>query len=83
MWHTMPSWEMWQKFYLYQSLLYSSALIRFLALRLKKSPEAVYQEDFGGVRYLFLRGMDPAFPGRGVYADKPDFELICKIAEVE
>ena len=74
---------MWQKFYLYQSLLYSAALIRFLSLRLKKSPEKVYEEDFGGVRYLFLRGIDPAVPGRGIYADKPDFELICKIAEVE
>lgn len=75
--------EMWNKFYLYQSLLYSSALLRFLALRLGKSPEEAYREDYGGVRYLFLRGMDPAAPGRGVYADRPDFELICKIAEVE
>ena len=74
---------MWQKFYLYQSLLYSSALIRFLSLRLKKSPREVYDQDFGGVRYLFLRGIDPDVPGRGIYADKPDFELICKIAEVE
>ena len=74
---------MWQKFYLYQSLLYSSALIRFLSMRLDMEPEDVYNQYFGGVRYLFLRGMNPAAPGRGIYADKPDFELICKIAEVK
>ena len=75
--------EMWQKFYLYQSLLYSSALIRFLSLRLEKSPQEVYDQDFGGTIYLFLRGVDPEVPGRGIYADKPDFKLICDIAEVE
>jgi len=75
--------EMWQKFYLYQSLLYSSALIRFLSLRLEKTPEEVYDQDFGGTIYLFLRGVDPEVPGRGIYADKPDFKLICNIAEVE
>ena len=75
--------EMWQKFYLYQSLLYSSALIRFLSLRLHKSPKDVYDQDFGGTIYLFLRGVDPEVPGRGIYADKPNFKLICEIAEVE
>ena len=75
--------EMWQKFYLYQSLLYTSALIRFLSLRLEKSPQEVYDQDFGGTFYLFLRGVDPEVPGRGIYADKPDFKLICDIAEVE
>ena len=75
--------EMWQKFYLYQSLLYSSALIRFLSLRLGKTAQEIYDQYFGGTIYLFLRGVDPNVPGRGIYADKPDFKLICDIAEVE
>ena len=72
---------MWNKFYLYQSLLYSSALIRFLHLRTGKSAEEVYERMYGGVRYFFLRGVD--LSGRGIYSGRPDLDLINEIAEVE
>ena len=71
---------MWEKFYLYQSLLYSAVLIRFLSFRTGLTPEQIYDQQFGGVRYLFLRGMDPAVPGRGIFSCKPSFELLNEIA---
>jgi exodeoxyribonuclease V beta subunit len=49
-----------------QALLYAVAVQRWLQLRLG----AAYDFDmhFGGVRYLFCRGLDPTSPGRGVVA---------------
>ena len=73
-------YPMWEKFYLYQSLLYSAVLIRFLSFRTGKKPEEIYDHQFGGVRYLFLRGIDPAVPGRGIFSCKPSFELLNEIA---
>jgi exodeoxyribonuclease V beta subunit len=56
-----------------QYLIYSLALHRHLKLRL---PDYDYDRDFGGVRYLFLRGMSPAHPGQGIYETKLSRELI-------
>uniref|UniRef100_UPI003AA951A5 exodeoxyribonuclease V subunit beta n=1 Tax=Candidatus Electronema sp. TJ TaxID=3401573 RepID=UPI003AA951A5 len=55
-----------------QYLIYSIALRRFLARRIKGCS---YERHFGGVFYLFLRGMRPDF-GAGVFADKPPQALI-------
>ncbi len=65
--------EMYQNLYPLQYLLYTVALDRWLALRI---PDYDYDRDFGGVRYLFLRGVDPQHPGRGVFADRPAHGLI-------
>ncbi len=52
-----------------QYLLYTLALHRYLGARL---PGYDYREDFGGVYYLFLRGMRPETgAGRGVYFSRP------------
>ncbi|HHJ14993.1 MAG TPA: exodeoxyribonuclease V subunit beta [Gammaproteobacteria bacterium] len=56
-----------------QYLLYALALHRHLALRL---PDYDYDRHFGGVRYLFLRGMSPRHPGQGVFAICPPRDLI-------
>jgi exodeoxyribonuclease V beta subunit len=57
-----------------QYLIYTVALTRYLSQRL---PEFRYERDFGGVFYLFLRGMDPARgPDFGVYRDRPSKSLI-------
>lgn len=56
-----------------QYLIYAVALHRYLGLRL---PDYDYARHFGGVLYLFLRGMDPAHPGCGVYADHPSPALV-------
>ena len=64
--------------YFLQYLLYAIALHRYLGWRL---PDYDYERHFGGVFYLFLRGMDPRpGPGRdpsnGVFFDRPPVGLI-------
>jgi exodeoxyribonuclease V beta subunit len=55
--------------YWLQYLLYTVAVHRWLGRRLAGYD---YERHFGGVRYLFLRGMDPARGTRcGIYADRP------------
>ncbi len=56
-----------------QSHLYALALHRYLGLRL--GPDYDYQRDFGGLCYLFVRGMDGT-PGAGVFHDRPPLEVI-------
>lgn len=60
--------------YYLQYLIYTVALHRFLKLRL---PDYDYETHFGGIFYLFLRGMRPNWgPGYGVYRDRPERALI-------
>lgn len=68
--------EMATHCYPLQYLLYTLALDRWLTLRL---PGYDYARDFGGVRYLFLRGLDPARPELGVFADRPSPELMADL----
>ncbi len=62
-----------------QYLIYSLALFRFLRSRIKDdsvhSDEEFYDKYFGGVLYLYLRGMK-AKGGSGVFYTKPSFEII-------
>lgn len=55
--------------YFLQYHLYCLALKRHLALRV---PGFDYAEHFGGVRYVFLRGVDSERPDLGVHKDCPD-----------
>jgi len=60
--------------YYLQYLLYTLALHRYLSLRL---PDYDYELHFGGVFYLFVRGMNPKTGSAcGVYWDKPAKQLI-------
>jgi len=59
--------------YFLQYYLYSLALNRYLSSSL---PTYDYQKQFGGVYYLFLRGMDPEHPECGIYYDRPDREVL-------
>lgn len=60
--------------YYLQYLVYCVALHRYLAARV---PGYRYESHFGGVRYLFLRGMNPASgPAFGVFADRPAAVLV-------
>jgi exodeoxyribonuclease V beta subunit len=63
-----------------QYLLYTVALNRWLKLRLGKSYS--YERSFGGVFYLFLRGVKRAVPGAGVFADRPSAALIEDLSDV-
>jgi exodeoxyribonuclease V beta subunit len=63
-----------QGFYTLQYLIYTVALNHYLMNRL---PGYDYKTHFGGVYYVFLRGVDPA-KGRefGVFRDRPSAELV-------
>jgi exodeoxyribonuclease V beta subunit len=63
--------------YYLQYLIYCVALHRYLKSRI---PGYDYEARFGGVRYLFLRGMSPESGVTcGVYVDRPDPLLIDKL----
>lgn len=57
-----------------QYLIYTVALHRWL--RLVRGADYDYARDFGGVRYLFLRGMGAGEAGNGIHADCPPAALI-------
>ena len=60
-----------------QYWLYTVVLHRYLQNRL---PDYDYHQHFGGVRYLFVRGMMPDVPMSGVYQDKPELPRITALA---
>jgi exodeoxyribonuclease V beta subunit len=60
--------------YVLQYLIYTVALHRYLRLRVANYD---YERHFGGVFYLFLRGMDPARGAAcGVFHDRPGPALV-------
>ncbi|QZA79958.1 exodeoxyribonuclease V subunit beta [Deefgea piscis] len=60
--------------YYLQYLLYSCAWHRHMLARLGEKYD--YERDFGGVLYLFIRGMSPEIANCGVWHDKPPLKLI-------
>ena len=70
------------RFYFLQYMIYTVAVVKFLRMRTGKFEEAEYDAQFGGVFYLFLRGISPEHPGRGVFYDKPPYELVRQLEEV-
>ncbi|RLM08816.1 exodeoxyribonuclease V subunit beta [Gibbsiella quercinecans] len=73
--YTRPAMEqaMAEHRYDLQYQLYTLALHRYLRHRL---PDYSYQRHFGGVIYLFLRGVDVEHPGNGIFACRPAQELV-------
>jgi exodeoxyribonuclease V beta subunit len=58
-----------------QALIYTVALHRWLRFRLGDAYD--YARDFGGVRYLFCRGLDATrADARGILARAPPVELV-------
>lgn len=63
--------------YFLQYYIYTLAVDRFLASRIK---DYSYDKHFGGVYYIFLRGISEDNDSRnGIYFDKPDNEIIEKL----
>lgn len=56
-----------------QYWIYTLVLHRFLAGTLHNYS---YEEMFGGVFYLFARGMNPDYPGNGVFFDRPQVSVV-------
>ncbi|MBI3879701.1 MAG: exodeoxyribonuclease V subunit beta [Verrucomicrobia bacterium] len=71
--------EMERNFYTLQYHLYVVALKRWLESRV---PGFDYSRDFGGVFYLFLRGVEPARPELGIFRDRPSAELVAELSHV-
>ncbi len=67
--------EMLHSHYDWQYLIYTLALHRYLQ---SVVPHYDYARDFGGVFYLFLRGMNSE-PQSGVFYDCPSVELITEL----
>jgi exodeoxyribonuclease V beta subunit len=64
--------------YVLQYLVYTVALHRYLTLRLR---DYDYDRHFGGVYYLFVRGMSREHAkGTGVFFDRPDRALIERLS---
>ncbi len=69
-----------QHHYYLQYHLYVTALHRYLAARLA---DYAYERHFGGVYYLFLRGMSPRHPTRtGIHWARPSEALIQGLSDV-
>ena len=65
---------MQKELYILQYHIYTVALHRYLRYRLKNYD---YAQHFGGVLYLFLRGMQPDIgPDYGIYYDLPSQRLV-------
>jgi exodeoxyribonuclease V beta subunit len=62
-----------------QYWIYSVVLHLFLQNRL---PNYQFEEHFGGVRYLFLRGMQANQAMSAVFSDLPDKTLLNKLAAI-
>ena len=65
--------EIRRRHYYFQYQLYTVALDRYLRHRL---PDYDYKRHFGGVYYLFLRGMNPARPDFGIFRDRPPEKFV-------
>lgn len=62
-----------------QYLIYSVALHRYLQHQL---PAYQPEQDFGGVCYLFLRGMSPQHPGMGVYHQPLHIDTVTALDDI-
>ncbi|MGE0085433.1 MAG: exodeoxyribonuclease V subunit beta [Desulfococcaceae bacterium] len=69
-----------EELYVLQYHIYTLALHRYLRVRI---PDYDYEKHFGGVFYLFLRGIEPsAGPDFGIFRDRPRLEMIQELERV-
>ena len=69
--------EITERSYDLQYHLYTIALDKFLRARLA---DYNYEKHFGGVRYIFLRGVTPEKPDLGVFHARPTAEKIAQLS---
>ena len=68
-----------ENFYILQYTVYTLALNRYLKLRAQPYE---YDRHFGGILYVFLRGVDPEKGSEfGIYRDRPPWALIETLTE--
>ena len=70
-------------FYFLQYMFYLVALVRYLRhFNNGVFGEKEYGETVGGVYYLFVRGMSPQQPQRGVFQARPPWQVIQSLEEL-
>jgi exodeoxyribonuclease V beta subunit len=62
--------------YTLQGYIYALAVHRYLSVRI---PGYTYESMFGGVYYLFMRGIDPARDGNGVWFSRPSSDFMADL----
>ena len=67
-----------ENYYILQYHIYAVGLNRLLMNRM---PGYDYDQHFGGIFYLFVRGIEPAEPLSGVFYDRPSKDTIDSIDE--
>ena len=77
--HAALSSDMIANSYLIQAAIYVLAVDKFLKFRV---PGYDYNRHFGGVFYLFVRGMDGKRPDQGVFTMRPELDFIRELAEI-
>lgn len=65
--------SMENSFYILQYYIYTCALNKYLK---SKISDYDYNQFFGGVFYIYLRGVNPEIKGNGIFFDKPDCQAI-------
>ncbi|MCA9624674.1 MAG: PD-(D/E)XK nuclease family protein, partial [Myxococcales bacterium] len=65
--------------YYLQAHLYALAVHRFLR---RRDRSYRYRDHFGGILYLFLKGMQPGGGGRGVFFEKPPLGRLAALGEL-
>lgn len=65
--------------YFLQYYLYTVASLRYLKFR---NPGFDYETQFGGVYYVFIRGLHKDHSQNGIFFDRPPLELILEIDQV-
>ncbi|MDE5285800.1 MAG: exodeoxyribonuclease V subunit beta, partial [Buchnera aphidicola] len=68
--------EIIQHRYDLQYQIYTLAIHQYLKSKLKKY---TYQENFGGIFYLFLRGMNKKNNNNSIFYTCPNYELVKKL----
>jgi exodeoxyribonuclease V beta subunit len=72
---------MYDATYPMQYLCYTAAAVRYLEHRLgQKVDEKLYDERFGGIYYIFLRGMTFNEPG-GIFGARPPLSVVRNLLE--
>jgi exodeoxyribonuclease V beta subunit len=72
--------EMARHCYFLQYLIYTVALDKYLTLTCK---DYSYNKDFGGVYYIFLRGIDhDRRSSRGIFYTLPEYSLVKKLSDI-
>jgi exodeoxyribonuclease V beta subunit len=65
--------------YILQYYLYTAALWLYLEQRVE---DFDYDTHFGGVYYIFLRGLESANPANGVFFDRPPRQRVAELVDL-